>query len=177
MEVIIKNRKYTRAATLDALKEEGWYVVDVTSKSGDESHRKFSPFYPHGNIRVGKYNSESVEGLWQGLKVFREHTIDESKFRIRNMKGLKRTVRKYGHPIGHHFEQDGVVKILSYTDARKQIFVPAYEQLLSRMETELAEIRKHPRILLLDYETNEDIEDINTPLSHASLVKKALLQP
>lgn len=67
MQVTICNRKYTRQATLDALRGEGWFIADVTSKSPDDRFRKFSPFYPHDNIRLGEYTSASVEGLWQGL--------------------------------------------------------------------------------------------------------------
>jgi hypothetical protein len=37
-------------------------------------------------------------------------------------------------------------------------------------------IENSNKIVLLDYTTNENIEDISTPLSHASLVKKYLLK-
>ena len=48
----------------------GALIVDVTSK-GPMPWMKFSPFYPHGGIPVPfspGYVSESVEGIWQGLK-------------------------------------------------------------------------------------------------------------
>lgn len=47
-------------------------IIDVTSRSS-EPWVHFSPFYPHGNIPVPLspgYVGESVEGIWQGLKVF-----------------------------------------------------------------------------------------------------------
>jgi O-acetyl-ADP-ribose deacetylase (regulator of RNase III) len=49
----------------------GALILDVTSK-GEEPWVRFSPFYPHGGIPVpnspGTF-AQSVEGLWQGLKV------------------------------------------------------------------------------------------------------------
>src|SRR5438445_5621679 len=51
----------------------GAAVVDVTSR-GPEPWVRFSPFYPHGGIPVPYspgVESESVEGIWQALKVFR----------------------------------------------------------------------------------------------------------
>ena len=66
-------------------------IIDVTSK-GNFEMVKFSPFYPIGNIPIpfstGNF-SESVEGIWQGLKVFENFDVDESKFKITTMKGLK----------------------------------------------------------------------------------------
>ncbi|MDY0986514.1 hypothetical protein SOM12_03750 [Flavobacterium sp. CFBP9031] len=70
-------------------------IIDVTSKATDD-YVKFSPFYPIGNIPIPFTEnrfSESIEGIWQGLKVFKDYGIDESKFLITNMKNLKRTVR------------------------------------------------------------------------------------
>jgi hypothetical protein len=61
-------------------RDNGWEVIDVTSKSKS----RFSPFYPHGMIPIpameGK-TSASVEGIWQGLKLFPDKDIDLSKFR------------------------------------------------------------------------------------------------
>ena len=46
--------------------------------------------------------SESVEGLYQGLKVFEFSGIDTNKFSIRNGKNLiRRKVRKLGKFLGH----------------------------------------------------------------------------
>ncbi len=47
-------------------------IFDVTSR-GTQPWVSFSPFYPHGNIPVPfspGVVSASVEGIWQGLKVF-----------------------------------------------------------------------------------------------------------
>lgn len=59
-------------------------IIDVTSK-GDEPWVKFSPFYPHGNIPVpgiADAFAESVEGVWQGLKVFESEGVDLKKFNV-----------------------------------------------------------------------------------------------
>ena len=60
------------------------HILDVTS-SGPEPWVRFSPFYPHGSIPVPfspGLLSASVEGIWQGLKVFEFMDVDPSKFVI-----------------------------------------------------------------------------------------------
>jgi hypothetical protein len=78
-------------------------IIDVTSK-GTLPFLKFSPFYPIGEIPVpfseGFY-AASIEGIWQGLKVFEGQDVDEKKFIISDMKELKRTVKSFGLPKGH----------------------------------------------------------------------------
>jgi len=151
-------------------------IVDVTSRGYDPMVR-FSPFYPIGKIPIpfseGEF-SESVEGIWQGLKVFEEHDIDKAKFSITSMKGLKRTVRKYGKPKGH---RKGILgnELLDYITARKLIYLPAYKWVLdNKLEKEIDELRtlaENRTLILLDYETNGDVENPYKPLSHAQLVK------
>lgn len=146
-------------------------VVDVTSR-GPEPWVELSPFYPHGNLPVpgmpGRTGA-SVEGIWQGLKVFETEDVDETRFEITSMKGLKRTVRKYGRCLGHRFG-DGLI---GYRDARHRIFLPLYRRLLegpaAHAVTALRAIEGD--ILLLDYMTNCDVDELSKPLSHAGLVR------
>jgi hypothetical protein len=150
-------------------------ILDVTSH-GTLPWVKFSPFYPHGNIPVPYspgYVSATVEGIWQGLKVFEHADVDLSKFSIVNMKGLKRSIRSYGKVRGH---RAGVAseRLLSYHDARYTIYLPAYKWVLDHsLQEEIAELRPLSQtqfIVLLDYETNMDIENVSKPLSHAALI-------
>lgn len=152
-------------------------IIDVTSK-GDLPFVKLSPFYPHGNIPIPfsqNYFGNSVEGIWQGLKVFEFEDVDTSKFEIKNMKGIKRTVRKLGKPLGHRKGVSGQV-LLDYLTARKQIYLPSYAWVLQNAAINeinlLVEIAKRTDLILLDYETNCDIENTRKPLSHAGLIKK-----
>ncbi len=149
-------------------------IIDVTSK-GETPWVKFSPFYPHGNIPVPFYprwQSESVEGIWQGLKVFETAGIDHSKMQIQDMKNIKRTVRKYGKTKGH---SAGATKLLSYLDARKLIYLPSYlwvlENPLADLVEKLRKMSQSQTVILLDYETNGDIKNCKKPLSHAYLIK------
>ncbi|MDR1809531.1 MAG: hypothetical protein LBR34_03890, partial [Prevotella sp.] len=53
-------------------------ILDVSSK-GEQPWVKLSPFYPHGNIPVpfsDGVTAQTVEGIWQGLKVFPNEDID-----------------------------------------------------------------------------------------------------
>lgn len=157
----------------------GAVIIDVTSK-GKTPMVKFSPFYPIENIPIpfspNKF-SQSVEGIWQGLKVFENNDVDESKFEITSMKGLKRTVRKFGVPKGHRKGIHGI-ELLDYITARKLIYLPAYRWVLDHqlkdLIDKLKQISLNKTLILLDYETNGEIENPRKPLSHAHLIKMRL---
>ena len=154
-------------------------IVDVTSR-GSQPWVRFSPFYPHGSIPVPlspSYRAASVEGIWQGLKVFDNADIDLSSFTNTTMAGLKRTVRALGPVRGHRAGVNGS-NVLSYRDARYQIYLPAYRWVLDHcLQTELGQLTSlgnNQTVILLDYETNMDIDNISKPLSHAALIVKYL---
>ena len=151
-------------------------IVDVTSKA-TTGLVKLSPFYPNGDIPIPfseKRTAKSVEGIWQALKVFESADIDEGKFQNDKMKNIKRTVRKYGKPLGHRKGVNGK-ELLNYIDARIQLYLPSYlwvlENKVSEMVERLKEASQKEDIVLLDYETNCDVLNPKKPLSHAFLVK------
>ncbi len=160
-------------------KYPGAILADVTS-SAKGKLVQLSPFFPHGGIRgipvpfSEGYTASCVEAIWQGLKVFEHNDVDVSLFANTTMKGLKRTVRKYGKPLGHRKGVHGT-ELLGYIEARKQIYIPTYRWVLEHKVTDiiarLREASKTKTIVLLDYDTNADVEDGNKPLSHASLIK------
>lgn len=153
-------------------------LADVTSSTTNEGLRKLSPFYPHGGIPVPfseGYTASCVEAIWQGLKVFKEADVDTSLFSNSMMKGLKRTVRRFGEPLGHRKGVNGT-ELLGYIEARKQIYIPTYKWVLeNKVATIIDKMRKASDegkiIVLLDYDTNADVENVKKPLSHASLIK------
>jgi hypothetical protein len=101
MPIIIANHRASQVKIQQRYPDA--LLLDVTS-AGPEPWVRFSPFYPHGGIPVpfspGQF-STSVEGIWQGLKVFEHSDVDPSKFLITQMKGLKRSARTYGQVLGH----------------------------------------------------------------------------
>lgn len=150
-------------------------IIDVTSH-GPEPWIRFSPFYPHGNIPVAfspGWTSASVEGIWQGLKVFERADIDLDKLKITSMKNLKRSTRTYGKVLGHRKGVEGV-DLLPYLDARHLIYLPSYHWVLQHcvqdLLLDLKEMGKTKTVVFLDYETNAVIDDISRPLSHAALI-------
>jgi hypothetical protein len=150
-------------------------TIDVTSR-GPQPWVRFSPFYPHGGIPVPLspgYTSMSVEGIWQGLKVFEQADIDLSRFAITTMKGIKRTERAYGKVPGHRAGVAGE-HLLDYAAARRAIYLPAYHQVLEHYlqaeGAELCQLGAKQTVVLLDYETNGDLNNLVRPLSHAALV-------
>ena len=175
MIVVSKRATKQQAKLVDA----GYLLIDVTSTSKDATYQKFSPFYPHGNIPVPGTDlfSESVEGVWQGLKVFEKQGIDNKKFEIKTMKDVKRPANdKRGKVLGHQFEES----ILGYLESRKRIYLPTYEHVLDNcLAQELIFLKQlatenNNKLALIDYETNDDVENCKKPLSHASLVIKRL---
>ncbi|NKE63527.1 hypothetical protein FXN61_45145 [Lentzea sp. PSKA42] len=166
IEVASKRRKVKRP---DAM------VIDVTSR-GPEPWVRFSPFYPHGQIPVpmspGVF-SESVEGVWQALKVFESADVDPAKLAVTSMKGLKRTVRRFGQVRGHRAGLTGD-HLLDYRTARHEIYLPTYrwvlENHLQGLVAQLHDLAESADVVLLDYTTNGDPDDLSTPLSHAALI-------
>jgi hypothetical protein len=155
-------------------------IVDVTSKA-KFPWVKFSPFYPHGSIPIPfsyPLTGASVEGIWQGLKVFEAVDIDINTINKTSMSMLKRTTRKHGAIIGHRAGVNGK-EILSYIVARKEIYIPCYNYILREYMREelgcLLEMSKSKALILLDYETNSDVDDVRKPLSHASLIIKYIV--
>lgn len=151
-------------------------IADVTSQATD-GLVKLSPFYPHGGIPVPfseGYTAMCVEGIWQGLKVFESADVDVNMFANDTMKNIKRTVRRFGKPLGHRKGVKGT-ELLGYIEARKQIYLPAYKWVLenkvANIIERLREASKTKTIVLLDYTTNCDIDNPKTPLSHAFLIK------
>lgn len=152
-------------------------ILDVTSKAGWA--QQLSPFYPHGGIPIP--NSEevtgmSVEGIWQGLKVFETQGISYTHFRNTSMRGLKRTVRTLGKPLGHSYGTNSE-ELLDYLEARIAIYLPTYKWVLENVPAvkDLVDrIRTKSLttdIVFLDYNTNEDYTNLKSPLSHAALIK------
>src|SRR5206468_4018702 len=103
MPVVVESRRKARSS-IERL-WPGALIVDVTSR-GDEPWVRFSPFYPHGGIPIlnspGVF-AQSVEGLWQGLKVFEGEDIDPRKWAITSMSGIKRSGVRRGAVRGHRF--------------------------------------------------------------------------
>ena len=151
-------------------------LADVTSGAKD-GLVKLSPFYPHGGIPVPfseGYTATCVEAIWQGLKVFEGCDVDVQMFQNDTMKNIKRTVRRFGKPLGHRKGVHGT-ELLGYIEARKLIYIPTYKWVLENKVAfiidRLREASKTKTIVLLDYDTNADVENARKPLSHASLIK------
>ncbi len=157
----------------------GARLIDVTSK-GEDPWVRFSPFYPHGGIPVplsSGYEAMSVEGIWQALKVFEHADVDLTKMRISSMTGLKRSARSLGRVLGHRAGVHGDT-LLGYRTARRRIYLPAYrwvlEHRLSDLIVQLRHLGDNSPVVLLDYATNTDLDDLTRPLSHAGLIVRYL---
>ena len=179
--IIVANKK----RKIEKIIEEnpGAYILDVTSSSEQYEGKILSPFYPHYKIPIPgeskTVTATCVEAIWQGLKVFENEGIDLAMFRNDTMKNIKRTVRKFGKPLGHQY---GVFskELLGYDDAKRLIYIPSYKYVLENVPAVKRSLDKIRTILetrdvvLLDYNLNPDNADKSKPLSHAELIKMYL---
>lgn len=172
--IVIQNKRKKPENILKAY--PGAIICDVTSKAKD-SLVKLSPFYPHGGIPVPfseGWTATCVEAVWQGLKVFASADVDTEMFKNDTMKNIKRTVRRFGKPLGHRKGVNGT-ELLGYIDARKQIHIPTFRWVLENKVADIIakmkEAAKTKTIVLLDYDTNSDVDNPAKPLSHAYLIK------
>lgn len=172
--IIIESKRKKPATILKKYPDA--ILADVTSGAKDRLI-KLSPFYPHGGIPVPfseGYTATCVEAIWQGLKVFEGADVDVQMFKNDTMKNIKRTVRRFGKPLGHRKGVNGT-ELLGYIEARKMIYIPTYKWVLenkvANIIDRLKEASKTKTIVLLDYDTNADVENAKKPLSHASLIK------
>jgi hypothetical protein len=141
-------------------------VIDVSSYA-DPPWCTLSPMWAHGGIPVPGMpgqTSDSVEGIWQGLKVIR----GDIATRLFRGKGQKRG----GKPSGHQYGK----KLLDIVEARQKIYKVAYEwMLVNRIEPELIEELVQRAFegvtqYVHDVCDNGDINNVNEPLAHAALV-------
>lgn len=175
--IYIENKK----RKMESIKKEypGAIILDITSTSESNYAKWLSPFFPHYNIPIpftDGLTATCVEAVWQGLKVFENQDVDFDTFRNNTMKNLKRTVRRFGPPLGHRKGAYGK-ELLNYFDARMQIYLPTYKWVLDNVEKvhnvveKIGAKAKEQDIVLLDYNTNTEFRDISKPISHAGLVK------
>jgi hypothetical protein len=145
--------------------------IDVSSY-GPPPYDVFSPFsFDKGNaIPVPgdeKTRACSVEGIWQGLKQIN----GETDFSLFTRKPRKRR----GKPEGHMFRGE----LISYAEARRNIYVPAYIyhvyfNALPFIEDDLRGKMVEGPVYFYDTEKNPDIDDLSVPLSHASILVRIL---
>ncbi len=108
----------------------GERIHDVSSY-GDEPYCRFSPIWAHGGIPIPGMpgqTSDTVEGIWQGLKVIRGKTAPHL-FRGRGQK-------RGGKPAGHKFGD----RLLDIVEARRKLYLVSYEWMLeNRIDPALIE--------------------------------------
>ncbi len=98
----------------------GSVVFDVSSYA-DAPYCTLSPIWPHGGIPVpgmSGMTSDTIEGVWQGLKVIRGDIAP------RYFQGAGR--KRGGKPAGHRLGR----RLLKLVEARRQIYQVTYEWVL-----------------------------------------------
>jgi hypothetical protein len=132
-----------------------------------ESLSSLSPFTRCGDIPVPGMDdvySDSVEGVWQGLKIIKGK-IDPRYFKG---KGRKRKGKPSGHRLGDHS--------IPYVQARKKIYVPTYQYMLENtdasgiVEILIEKALDHKTQFLFDVNINRNIENTDSPLAHSAVL-------
>ena len=88
------------------------YLSSLTNMSGIKVVVKHIPVpFSEG------YTATCVEAIWQGLKVFEGCGVDVEMFKNDTMKNIKRTVRRFGKPLGHRKGVHGT-ELLGYIQTK-----------------------------------------------------------
>jgi hypothetical protein len=146
-------------------------VVHDVSSYGDYPFCTLSPLWAHGGIPVPGLpgvTSDSVEGIWQGLKVIRGKTAPH----LLRGRGQKRG----GKPAGHRYGD----RLLGVVEARTKIYLVAYEWVLAnRVDPELIEGFVRQALAGVtqyfhDLGDNGSVGNVNEPLAHAAVLVQYL---
>ena len=137
-------------------------VIDTTSRSLNWS-KGLSPFFL-GPCEFGGLKSKNVENFWQFSKVYKNH-VDQNKnptpeyFSWRdvgfaNDYAIRYPMGKGAKPLYSYFQNQK----LDYILARKQIYIPLYQQEISKTEAwdRLSQVyEKNKNLVLLDFDAYE----------------------
>lgn len=143
--------------TSNKFKYSNTFVVDLTTRDGEDIFAKLPPYYLHRDIPIPntpKVVLRSVNEVWQKLCV-KDGESELSKQKIK--KGLY--INEYW----------------TYAEARKKILIPLYSWMLENKAWDiinyLRELSKYETITIIDKSTNCNIDNIHEPLSCAFLLK------
>lgn len=148
----------------------GTRIYDVSSYA-EPPYCQFSPLWAHGGIPIPGTDgetSDSVEGIWQGMKVIRGKTAPHL-FRGRGQK-------RGGKPAGHLYNG----RLLGIVEARLKLYKVAYEWMLeNRIDPELIEGFIHDAFAGISQNFHDlgDNGDVNNPdegWAHASVLVQYL---
>lgn len=116
---------------------------------------ELSPMYPVGGIPVpglSNMTSNSVEGIWQGLKILIDgggRITDADTTYFATCSGPRK-----GTVLGHDWGLQGL--LLPYADAHRMIYLPAYAYQLTKQAVKVAELRERANeapLIFLDAST------------------------
>jgi len=135
-------------------------IVDLTDLS------IFSPFYPHGNIPVpGKRDvfSQTVEGIWQGLKVFERNVSTERMFEATDIEDFEEMNEIFGK---FKFKYNNTI-IENDHHAKTLIYDTSYNWVLeNKLKNECKTLKAFNKIILV----------VDNQTYFAELLKKHLLK-
>jgi prolyl 4-hydroxylase len=153
-----------------------WYRPNETSITLHTVLVYLNGNFEGGETRFSEQLNEVIKPV-AGLVAIFQHKLRIETIEKTSMSGIKRTIRKYGKVKGHRQGIEGT-NLLSYAAARRQIYLPCYRYVLENyLEMECQELRtlaNSQSVVLLDYETNGELDNLNQPLSHAWLIVKFL---
>lgn len=140
--------------------------IDVSSR-GKKPFKFFSPFSYNSQYKIPipglkDVTSNSVEGIWQGLKII-NGTIDESYFVGKPKK------RPKGDYYGHSYKG----KIIDIVKARKEIYQPSYSYFLSNcvpkstFEEIFLTLIANKELFIYDTENSINPKNSSMPLAHS----------
>jgi hypothetical protein len=162
-------------------KRPGIDEVAYDAASFSEDVRSLNPFYSSGDVSIpvpgqAGMTSNSVEAVWQGLKIVDGKT-DFSMFHGNPYK--RPTGEERRNDPNYRYEDSKFLygtNVVDLVTARKVIYVPAYRYLfdnfvpLSFKDQVKEQLDKGIKVFFYDWDDNPNIDDTTDSFAHASLL-------
>ena len=165
----------------------GAVVINVTSVSRDFG-QALSPMLNDGPIEVGGLTALTVENIWQYTKVYKEHLGKFAEWKawrdagFANHRGVRYPMGKGSKPEFSYLNKE--TGKLGYIEARKAIYIPAYQQKLDRycvrQVNTIIDMLTCTDVWIWDFDVREPngktfqdlAEDPSAPLGHGFVLAK-----
>ncbi len=168
----------TRKEGLSLLGKNRYFVVDCAAKKGP--YRFLNPFHTSKQYKIpvpGQKSlySNSVEAIWQGLKIVKGRTC----FSMFRKRAYKRPPMQQRQKKDYRYEESRFLfgkKAIGLIKARHLIYKPAYAYLFQNYVPKYfkklvaKEWQQGKSICFFDWDSNFDIHDPITSFSHSALL-------
>lgn len=180
--IVIESRKTTSDEELRQMYGEDALIAHI-STDNTAHFRALHPTFPHGKIPIPgadataeHRHAASVEGLYEGMKVFSNATISYASMENTDMRNIKRYQSASKGQFQGYKEALNSNVLLNELQARQKLYLPAYKFVLdgaahSYLEPLMDALAQGKKVVLVDSKKQQHkISDEQHPISYALLI-------